>query len=70
MTLQALSKDIIGVEVKAGASLTSKDLQGLHRLGKVAGKHFKRGIVLHDGERLLPLGNKITSAPVSSLWSD
>ncbi len=61
--------DIIGVEVKAGASLTPKDLRGLHRLGKVAGKHFKGGVVLHDGERVLPLGNKIISAPVSSLWS-
>ena len=61
--------DIIGVEVKAGSSLSSKDLQGLLRLGKVAGKHFKGGLILHDGERLFPLGNKISSAPVSSLWA-
>jgi uncharacterized protein len=50
------SGDIIGIEVKAAASLSMRDLAGLKRLASVAPQHFKAGIILYDGTETLPLG--------------
>jgi predicted AAA+ superfamily ATPase len=60
--------EIIGVEVKAAASVKSEDLTGLRKLAKAAGSLFKMGILLYDGEEKLPLGDSLWAAPVSTLW--
>jgi predicted AAA+ superfamily ATPase len=60
--------NLIGVEVKAAATVTPQDLRGLKRLAGVAGNAFLRGVVLYDGAETLPLGGGLWAAPVSSLW--
>ena len=61
---------IVGLEVKAAASLRPKDFHGLRRLREATGKAFACGIVLHDGERIQGTGNGLFAMPVSSLWTE
>jgi predicted AAA+ superfamily ATPase len=59
---------IVGIEVKASATLRSKDFSGLVKLQDAAGDKFVRGLVLHDHDRVTPHSEKIQGAPVSVLW--
>jgi len=67
------SGDIIGIEVKAAASLSMSDLAGLKRLASVAPQHFKAGIILYDGTETLPLGQvndrPLWAMPIATLTS-
>jgi len=67
------SGDIIGIEVKAAASLSVSDLAGLKRLASVAPQHFKAGIILYDGTETLPLGQvndrPLWAMPIATLTS-
>lgn len=59
------SGDIIGIEVKAAASVSLSDLAGLKRLASIAPRNFKAGIIFYDGTETLPLG-KVDGRP---LWA-
>lgn len=61
---------LIGVEVKAAATVKEKDLKGIRRLAKTAGRKWICGIILYDGDIPLPLGKNIWAAPLSSLWGN
>ena len=63
--IENASGDIIGIEVKAAASVSVSDLSGLKKLASVARQSFKAGIVLYDGNETLPLG----SANGQPLWA-
>ena len=60
---------IVGVEVKASATVASGDFSGLRRLAGAVGERFVLGLVLHDGERPVPFGERMIAMPVSALWS-
>jgi uncharacterized protein len=59
---------IVGVEVKASATVKVSDLRGLKRLASLAGNQFTMGVVLYDGTETLPLGDRLWAAPISTLW--
>jgi len=59
---------LIGVEIKASATVKESDLRGLKKLANVAGKQFKLGVLLYDGTETLPLGDGLWAAPLSTLW--
>jgi predicted AAA+ superfamily ATPase len=59
---------MVGVEVKAAATVRESDLRGLRKLSNLAGDQFKMGILLYDGDEAMPLGDNIWAAPLSSLW--
>ena len=59
---------VVGVEVKASATVKEGDLRGLRKLVGLAGDSFKMGVVLYDGDETMPLGNGIWAAPLSTLW--
>ena len=61
---------IVGVEVKAAASVSAGDLAGLKKLAALAGKKFIAGIVLYDGKDTLPIGERLWAVPISTLWND
>ena len=61
---------IIGVEVKAAATVLEKDFRGLQRLRSTVGKSWQTGVVLYDGEMVLPFGEQMYAVPISALWSD
>lgn len=60
--------ELIGIEVKATASIKKRDLRGLKKLATLAGGQFKIGILLYDGTDTMPLGDNIWAAPLSTLW--
>ena len=60
---------IIGIEVKASATVKSDDFKGLRQLQEAVGDRFIRGLVLHDHDRVTPFGEKLHAAPLSILWS-
>ena len=59
---------LLGVEMKAAATVRDSDLRGLKKLASVAGDQFKMGILLYDGKETMPLGDGLWAAPLSSLW--
>jgi hypothetical protein len=60
---------IVGIEVKASATVTGTDFGGLRKLAGACGGRFKLGLVLYDGETPVPFGERLFAAPVSVLWS-
>jgi predicted AAA+ superfamily ATPase len=60
---------IIGIEVKASATVRAQDFRGLRQLQEAVGDRFVRGLVLHDHDRVTPFGEKLQAAPLSLLWS-
>lgn len=66
--VESAAGDIIGIEVKAAATVSSSDFKGLKKLAAATGKAFKLGAVLYDGEQSLPFGEQMYAAPISCLW--
>ena len=60
---------LIGLEVKAAASVTSSDFGGLRKLAEASGKRFAAGFVLYDHTQTVPFGDRLFAVPISSLWS-
>jgi predicted AAA+ superfamily ATPase len=58
---------LVGIEVKASATVTSGDFKGLRKLAAACGADFKLGLVLYDGERSVPFGDRLFAAPLSCL---
>ncbi len=59
---------VIGIEVKASATVRAPDLRGLRQLQAAVGDKFVQGLVLHDHDRITPFDEKLHAGPVSMLW--
>lgn len=59
---------IAGIEVKASATVKSSDFAGLRALAEACGDRFAFGTVLYDSADVVPFGDKLAAAPLSSLW--
>ena len=59
---------VVGIEVKASATVNTGDFKGLRKLANACGDDFKLGVVLYDGEKAAPFGNRLFAAPLSCLW--
>lgn len=59
---------VVGIEVKAAATVARKDFAGLRRLAADCGDRFVLGLVLYDHRYTLPFGDRLYAAPVSMLW--
>lgn len=59
---------VVGVEVKAGATVRTEDLSGLRNLANLLGDRFVAGFVLYTGQQTLPFGEKIRALPMDALW--
>ena len=60
---------IVGVEVKASATVSKGDFAGLRRLAAATRDSFAFGLVLYDHEHAVPFGERMAAAPLSTLWS-
>ena len=69
LVLKRRDGSIIGIEVKASATVSSGDFSGLKKLASAAGDRFVFGALLYDGGEVLPFGDKFAAVPVSCLWS-
>jgi predicted AAA+ superfamily ATPase len=58
---------IVGIEVKASATLGRNDLRGLDDLANVAGKRFHRGVILYTGREVVPFARHLHAVPITAL---
>lgn len=56
LLLEDAAGNIVGLEVKASASVSAADFRGLLALAEVAGPRFRRGILLYLGGEAIPFG--------------
>ena len=61
--------EVVGIEVKSSATVSSSDFSGMRRLAEACGEKFIQGIVLYDHDRVVPFAENMFAAPLSSLWS-
>lgn len=61
--------EVVGIEVKSSATVTSYDFSGMRKLEQACGEKFIQGLVLYDHDQVVTFGNKMLAAPLSSLWS-
>jgi predicted AAA+ superfamily ATPase len=62
------SGEIVGIEVKASASVGPRDFAGLTHIREQIGARLAAGIVLYTGERTLPFGDGLWAVPLQALW--
>lgn len=67
IVLETPAGEIVGIEVKAAATPRWDDFKGLEKLREIAGKRFKRGILLYTGESVLPFRDHY-AVPIQCLW--
>lgn len=68
IVIENAAGELVGIEVKAAATVKERDLRGLKKLANLAGSQFKMGVLLYDGAETMPLGDGIWAAPLSTLW--
>jgi len=68
VVIEASDGRIVGIEVKASATVTLADFRWLAWLRDKLGDQFVAGVVLFTGERPLAFGDRLTAAPISALW--
>lgn len=59
---------IVGIEVKAAATVTSADFSGLRILAEASSDKFVSGFVMYDHEKVIPFGERLYAVPFSALW--
>ena len=69
LVLEERGGNIIGIEIKSKATLSSHDFSSLKKLQSVAKKKFLRGIILYSGNMVVPFGKDLWAIPISALWN-
>jgi len=59
---------LVGLEVKASATVVRKDFSGFDALPEDTRRQFVRGIVLYTGEQSVAFGENYMALPVSAMW--
>jgi predicted AAA+ superfamily ATPase len=68
LVLERRGGALVGIEVKSAARVTAADFKGLRTLAAIAGRRFRRGIVLYTGAEIVPFGAGLFALPVEALW--
>ena len=68
VVVEDLSGRVVGVEVKASATVKGEDFRGLRKLADATGDDFQLGVVLYDGRHVFSFGDRFLAAPISALW--
>jgi uncharacterized protein len=61
--------EVVGIEVKAAATVTADDFRGLSFLQDKLGAQFKSGAAMDAGDKTLPFGDRLTAVPIAGLWA-
>jgi uncharacterized protein len=60
---------MVGIKVKASATVHASDFKGIRKLLEICADDLKLGVVLYDGTKVAPFGDRLFAAPMSCLWS-
>ena len=69
IVLEDSAGHLVGIEVKASATLHRNDLGGLQVLAGAARKRWLRGVVLYTGTEIVPFASDLHGIPISRLWT-
>ena len=69
VVLERPSGEVVGIEVKAAVDVHASDAKGLRALRDRLGSTFACGIVLHHGDTVQQIDDRIVAAPISLLWT-
>lgn len=69
LVMEAPNGEVVGIEVKASASVGGGDFKGLRILAGQLGRQFRRGVLLYAGSEVIPFGENLHAVPVSSVWA-
>jgi predicted AAA+ superfamily ATPase len=67
--LEDSAGQLVGVEVKASATLSGADVRGLHAMANAVGKRWIRGVVLYTGTEVIPFAENLHGLPLPLLWA-
>jgi predicted AAA+ superfamily ATPase len=60
---------LVAIEIKAGATLSKKDVRSLQTLASLAGKRWIRGVILYTGNEIISFGKNLHAIPIFLLWN-
>lgn len=69
IVLENRKGEIVGIEVKSSATVTSSDFSGMRKLAEACGDKFVQGLVLYDHDQVVPFADNMFAAPISCLWA-
>ena len=68
LVLERRDGSLYGIEIKSTANPAAKDFAGLELLRQMLGERFVGGVLLCMNNQVLPVSDRIVSAPISLLW--
>ena len=68
LVIEAGDGALVGIEIKASATVNAGDFKGLRKLAAASERDFRLGLVLYDGTRAVPFGERLFPAPIPCLW--
>ncbi len=69
LVLESPGRGIVGVEIKASATIARGDFSGLQDLAASTGAPFVRGVLVYTGDQLLPFGDRMWAVPIGAFWA-
>ncbi len=69
VVLEADDGSVVGIEIKAGTTVTASEAAGLRFLREKLGARFRFGAILHTGSTATNMGDRIWALPMETLWS-
>lgn len=60
---------LAAIEAKAAVNVDNRDVRHLAYLRDRLGTNFANGVIIHCGEQVLAMGDRITAIPVNCLWA-
>jgi hypothetical protein len=68
LVLEARGGRLVGVEVRASATVSGEDFKALRLFAEATKKRFLRGVILYTGAESLRFGPGLHALPVSAVW--
>jgi predicted AAA+ superfamily ATPase len=69
LVLEDLAGYVVGIEVKASATVNAQDFNGLRTLSEIAANRFRCGIVFYTGATVVSFGANFHALPLPTLWA-
>jgi predicted AAA+ superfamily ATPase len=69
LVLERADGQMVAIEVKSRATISSQDYKWLVKLREHRDSSFAAGIVIHPREQTIPLGDRLWALPIAALWA-
>ncbi len=68
LVLESAAGRVVGIEIKAASTVDPREVRHLAWLRDQIGTDFHRGVVLHTGSSVFPVGDRLWAMPIAALW--